>query len=159
MHKIITQGNKMIKKILAVTMLATALFANSFNVNSPIGSFEMTDQFDKKHTVDANVKTIIVSFEKDTSANLNEFLASQEAGFLEANNAVFIADISGMPTIITKIFAMPKMKKYNYNILLITEEDDTRFLHKEELLTVYKLENGVITTVEYAGKEDIPTLF
>jgi len=119
----------------------------------------MTDQFDKKHTVNADVKTIIVSFEKDTSANLNEFLANQEAGFLEANNAVFIADISGMPTIITKIFAMPKMKKYNYNILLITEEDDKRFLHKEEKLTVYKLENGVITTVEYAGKEDIPTLF
>jgi len=149
----------MIKKILASAMLATALFANSFNINSPIGSFEMTDQFDKKHTVNADTKTIIVSFEKDTSANLNEFLKEKEDGFLEKNNAVFIADISGMPTIITKIFALPKMKKYNYNILLITDEDDKRFLQKEEKLTVYKLENGVITSVEYAGKEDIPTLF
>jgi len=149
----------MIKKILALTILATALFANSFDINSPIGSFEMTDQFDKKHTVDANVKTIIVSFEKDTSAHINEFLETQEAGFLEDNNTVFIADISGMPSLITKIFALPKMKKYNYNILLITDEEDKRFLHKEELLTVYKLENGVITTVEYATKADIPTLF
>jgi len=149
----------MIKKLLALTMLTTALFANSFNVNSPIGSFEMTDQFDKKHTVNAAVKTIIVSFEKDTSANLNEFLEKQEAGFLEKNNAAFIADISGMPSIITKIFALPKMRNYNYNILLITDEEDKRFLQKEEKLTVYKIENGVITSVEYAGKEDIPTLF
>jgi len=149
----------MIKKILVLAMLTTALFSNSFDVNSNIGSFELVDQFEKKQIVNADVKTIIFSAEKDTSAGLNEFLSSKEKGFLEKNNAVFIADISGMPSIISYLFALPKMKKYNYKVLLIEEKDDTRFLKQEEKLTVYKLENGVITSVQYIDTKDIPTIF
>lgn len=102
---------------------------------------------------------MIVSFEKDTSAGVNKFLSKKEKGFLENNNAVFIADVSGMPSLITSFFALPKMKKYNYNILLIYEEEEKRFLKKEETLTVYKLENGVIKSVSFIQTVDIPTIF
>jgi len=149
----------MIKKVLFVAMLTSALFSNSFNVNSNIGSFELADQFEKKHTVNSDVQTIIFSSEKDTSAALNEFLGSKEKGFLEANKTVFIADISGMPSVISYLFALPKMKKYNYNVLLIEKEGDTRFLKQEEKLTVYKLENGVVTSVEYVAGKDVATIF
>jgi len=149
----------MIKKILLLTLFTTALFSNSFDVNSNIGSFELADQFEKKHTVNSDVKTIIFSSEKDTSSALNEFLAAKEKGFLEKNNALFIADISGMPSVISYLFALPKMKKYNYNVLLIEKEGETRFLKQEEKLTVYRLEDGVITNVEYIETKDIPTIF
>jgi len=149
----------MIKKILVLAVLSTALFSNSFNLNSNIGSLKLADQFEKTHTIDADVKTIIFSAEKATSAGLNEFLSAKEKGFLEKNNAVFIADISGMPSIISYLFALPKMKKYNYNVLLIEEEDDTRFSKQEEKLTVYRLENGLIKGIEYIDIKDIPTLF
>mgnify|MGYP006924598548 CR=1 FL=1 len=49
-----------------------------------------------------------------------------------------------MPSVISYLFALPKMKKYNYNVLLIEEDDDKRFSTQEEKLTVYKLENGEI---------------
>jgi hypothetical protein len=149
----------MIKKVLVLAMLTTALFSNSFEVNSNIGSFELADQFENKQTVNADVKTIIFSAEKATSAGLNEFLSSKEKGFLEKNNTVFIADISGMPSVISYLFALPKMKKYNYNVLLIQEEDDKRFSKEEEKLTVYKLENGVVKSVQYVETKDIPTIF
>jgi len=149
----------MIKKVLLLAVFATALFSNSFNVNSNIGSFELADQFEKKHTVNSDIQTIIFSSEKDTSAALNEFLASKEKGFLEANKTVFVADISGMPSVISYLFALPKMKKYNYNVLLIEEEGDKRFLKQEEKLTVYKLENGVVTSVEYVSGKDVATIF
>ena len=149
----------MIKKVLLLAVFATALFSNSFNVNSNIGSFELADQFEKKHTVNSDIQTIIFSSEKDTSAALNEFLASKEKGFLEANKTAFIADISGMPSVISYLFALPKMKKYNYNVLLIEKEGDTRFLKQEGKLTVYKLENGVIKSVEYVSGKDVATIF
>ena len=149
----------MIKKLIALVLLTTYLFSSNFELNSNINSFTLPDQFEKTHTVDSNTKTIIVSSEKATSSALNEFLGAKEKGFLESNNAVFIADISGMPSLITKFFALPKMKKYNYNVLLITEENDDRFKKQEEKLTVYKLENGVITTINYVSKEEIPSIF
>ena len=149
----------MIKKLLVLALLATALFSNTFEVNSKIGTLEFKDQFEKNQIVNADVKTIIFSSEKDTSAGLNEFLASKEKGFLETNNTVFVADISGMPSIISYLFALPKMKKYNYNVLLIDKEGDTRFSKKEERLTVYTLNNGVVTNIKYVETKDIPTIF
>lgn len=149
----------MIKKVIFLVLCTTYLFSNGFALNSNINSFTLNDQFDKTHTVNADTKTMIVSFEKSTSADINEFLSTKESGFLEKNNAVFIADISGMPSIITSLFALPKMKKYNYNILLIYDEEDKRFLRQEERTTVYTLENGVIKSISYIQKEDLSTLF
>ena len=149
----------MIKKVIFLVLCTTYLFSNSFALNSNINSFTLKDQFDKTHTVNADTKTILVSFDKSTGADINEFLSTQEAGFLENNNAVVIADISGMPSIITSLFALPKMKKYNYNLLLIYDEDDKRFLQQEERITVYTLENGVIKSISYIQKEDLSTSF
>jgi hypothetical protein len=149
----------MIKKVIFLVLCTTYLFSNSFALNSNINSFTLNDQFDKTHTVNADTKTIIVSFEKETSADINEFLNTKEAGFLEKNKAVFIADISGMPSIITSLFALPKMKKYKYNVLLIYDEEDKRFLRQEKRTTVYRLENGIVKSISYIQKEDLSTLF
>ena len=149
----------MIKKIALIIAFASLLFSNSFDVNQNINSFSLVDQFNKVHSVNANVKTIIVSFEKDTGADVNEFLSNKPADFLRKKNAVFIANISGMPSIITKLFALPKMKKYKHTVLLIYDENDSRFLQKEDKSTVYKLENGVIKSIYYIEKEGLEKAF
>jgi hypothetical protein len=149
----------MIKKVIFLVLCTTYLFSNGFALNSNINSFTLNDQFDKPHTVNADTKTIIVSFEKGTSADINEFLNTKEANFLEKNQAVFIADISGMPSIITSLFALPKMKKYKYNVLLIYDEEDKRFSQQKERTTVYTLENGIVKSISYIQKDDLPTTF
>lgn len=149
----------MIKKITFLVVLSTLLFSNSFDLNQNIHSFTLVDQFDKTHTVNGDIKTIIVSFEKGTGADVNEFLSSKNPDFLQKNHAVFIANISGMPSFITKMFALPKMKKYKHNILLIYDENDKRFLQKDDMSTVYKLENGIVKSVSYITKENLENIF
>jgi hypothetical protein len=78
---------------------------------------------------------------------------------LKKHNAVFIANISEMPSIITKLFALPKMKKYKHDVLLIYDEEDKRFMQKEDKSTVYKLENGVIKSITYVEEEDLAKVF
>ncbi len=149
----------MIKKIVFLLTFATLLFSNSFELNKNINNFSLVDQFDKVHTVNSDVKTILVSFEKGTGADVNQFLSSKNPDFLQNNHAVFIANISDMPSIITKMFALPKMKKYKHSILLIYDESDKRFLQEEEKTTVYKLENGVIKNISYIEKKDLEKVF
>jgi len=149
----------MIKKVIFLVLFATYLFSNSLDVDGKINSFSLSDQFDKIHIINGDIKTIVVSFEKGTGADVNEFLNKQKPDFLQKHQAVFIANISGMPAFITKMFALPKMKKYKHNILLIYDENDQRFLQKEEKSTVYKIENGVIKSVRYITKEDLNTVF
>ena len=149
----------MIKKIVFLITFSTLLFSNSFDLNQNIHSFTLVDQFDKTHIVNGDIKTIIVSFEKGTGADVNEFLSSKSPDFLEKNHAVFIANISGMPSFITKMFALPKMKKYKHNVLLIYDEEDNRFLQKDDKSTVYKLENGIIKSITFIQQEDLEKIF
>jgi len=142
------------KKILFILLIAYQLFASNFTLNDAIPNFSLTDQFEKIHTVNENIKTIIVSFEKSTGAFINNFLAQKEADFLEKHDAVFIANISGMPSFITNMFALPKMKKYKHTILLIYDDDDERFIQKDDFSTVYKMENGKVKEVFYVQTQE-----
>ena len=137
------------KSIFIILISITYLFSNSFNVDDKVYKFSLPNQFNRIIDIDKSIEIFIVSFEKGTSSIINNYLESKEDKFLERNHAVYIANISKMPTFVTKWFAIPKMKSYKYNILLIYSEIDKRFLHKDGNFTIYKLKNGVIKSVDY----------
>ena len=139
----------MIKKLLFVALIATTLFSSEIKKDDKLRVFVLPDQFGAYHTVDRHTQTIIVSSQKDTSKDINTYLSTKKPNYLKESSAVFIANISKMPAIITKMFALPKLKEYKHNILLINNEDDDRFSNKEEKITIYKLENSVVKKVYY----------
>ena len=148
------------KNIFLILIFTTCLFSDSFTVEDRMFKFSLPNQFDKMETVDKTIKTIIVSFEKGTGADINDYLASKESDFLQKNNTVFIANISGMPSLVTKLFAMPAMQSYKHNVLLIYSKRDKRFLQKEGKSTVYKLKDGVVQSVTYVeSDEEINNIF
>ncbi|MFA7092532.1 MAG: hypothetical protein WC149_11855 [Arcobacteraceae bacterium] len=150
----------MFKTLFLSLLLGGSLWAgSSFNIGDKIGNFSLLNQFDEKQTVDTSVQTIMVSFEKDTGADINEFLSHQKSDFLQKREAVFIANISGMPMVITKMFALPKMRNYKHPILLIYDENDTRFKAQEGKSTLYTLKNGAIQSIEFITKDDLKTIF
>ncbi len=137
------------KKIILALLLVTSLFSNEIKKDEKLRVFALPDQFGVYHTVDRHTKMYIVSFEKDTGKDVNTFLASKPKDYLQKHDAVFIANISKMPAIITKYFAMPKLKKYKHRILLINNEKDDRFRAKEEKITLYELENSVVKKIYF----------
>lgn len=150
----------MFKTIFLSLLLGSFLWAGgSFSIGDKIGNFSLLNQFDEKQTVDTSVQTILVSFEKETGAQINEFLSQQKSDFLTQNQAVFIANISGMPMVITKMFALPKMRNYKHPILLIYDENDTRFKAQEGKTTLYRVKNGVIQNIEFITQNDLNTIF
>ncbi len=69
--------------------------------------------------------------------------------FLTTNKAYYVADISGMPSLIAKFFALPKMKDYPFSVLLVDEEQTKAFTKKEDNITVYTVTNGKISDIKY----------
>lgn len=147
------------KKIILFLSLVLCAFSQELSINDKINNFSLANQFDEKKTIDSKINTIIVSFEKDTGKEVNEFLEQKTSDFLREHHAVFIANISGMPMIITKMFALPKMKNYKHEILLIYDENDDRFKAQEGMSTLYRLENGVIKSIEFITKDDLEKVF
>ena len=148
------------KKILFVAALLIATFANALNIGDSTPTFEIKDQFEKMHKISADAKTIIVAESRGTSVIIREYLLTKDTNFLETNKAHYIADISGMPSLISKFIALPKMKKYPFSILLVNEEQAKSFSTKEDQITVYSVENGKVTNVKYiTTTEELDAVF
>ncbi|MCG3660533.1 hypothetical protein AB0W31_04900 [Aliarcobacter butzleri] len=150
----------MIKKLLLTIFLGVVAFANPLTVNNSVPELKIKDQFEKEHTLDSNVKTIIFSATKDESNTIKEFLNSKGNDFLTTNHIVYVADITGMPSLITKFIALPKMKNYSFPILLIDEENKVLFPVEKDKITIITLDNSKITDVKYIKTtEDLAATF
>ena len=136
-----------IKKLVILLISATCLLAQSFALKDSVEGIIIKNQFEKDYVIGTKIKRLVVSFEKDISEDLNGFLGSKESDFLEKNQTLFIANISKMPSIVASLFAIPKMQKYEYNILLIDNEKDNRFVSKEGKVTIYEIDKGIIQKV------------
>ncbi len=137
------------KKILFSVLLFVATFANALNIGDATPTFEIKDQFDKSYKLSADTKTILVAETRSTSVIIREYLLSKDKDFLTANKTQYIADISGMPGLISKYIAIPKMKKYPFSILLVDEEQAKSFSTKEDEITVYSVVDGKVSDVKY----------
>jgi len=113
--------------------------------------FNLQDQFEVKMQVPQKGKvTIILSFEKDVSSEVKTFIDTQKKNYLENNHIMYISDISPMPSLITSLFALPKMKKFNFRVALINEDNVADVIPREEgKVTRITLQNNHIKAIEF----------
>lgn len=151
----------MIKKLLLATFLALGLNAASLNVDSTVNDIKIKDQFEKEHVIGTNVKTILFASDKKTSDMLRDYLLpiSEKENVLEKNGAVYVADISGMPSLISKFIALPKMKKYPFSILLLDDTNKANFAKEDGKIIVYSLEAGKVVKIDkISTKEELANI-
>jgi len=144
-------------------LLISCLLLLSFNafaepplsIGGTLLPIELNNQHGKVIKVGNDVKTIIFAVEKKASALINNFLIKQDAKFLTNKKAYFVADISGMPSMITKIFAIPKMKKRPYDILLAKQASKVAFIpRKKDYVTVIKIAAGKVKQINFINQAD-----
>lgn len=131
----------MMKKLLITVIIAFGLHAAPIEMGTKIDNLEIVDQFEKLHKIGEDTKLILFASDKETSDILKDYLLSKKENILEKNSAVYVADISGMPSIISKFIALPKMKKYPFSILLLDENSKELFTKEDGKIIVYDLEN------------------
>lgn len=151
----------MFKKIVLATLLALGLNAASLNIDSSIVDIKIKDQFDKVHTLNSDVKTILFASDKGTSDMLRDYLLplSEKENILEKNSAVYVADISGMPSLISKFIALPKMKKYPFSVLLLDDSNKDNFVKEDGKIIVYSVVDGKITNIKkISSKEELANI-
>ena len=151
----------MLKKLLLATFLALGLNAASLNVDSTVNDIKIKDQFEKEHTIGTNVKTILFASDKKTSDMLRDYLLpiSEKENIIEKNGAVYVADISGMPSLISKFIALPKMKKYPFSILLLDDTNKANFTKEDGKIIVYSLEAGKVVKIDkISTKEELANI-
>ena len=105
----------------AATLLLLCLLSSVALAMEPgerLAPWTLLDQFDAPYTLNDETHILLVARDMDGAKLVNAALEGQPKGYLEQRQAVFLADISRMPSVIATLFALPKMRGYNYRILL-----------------------------------------
>ena len=139
----------MLKKLILSTLICFYANAATLKIDDKISTFSLANQFDKIHTITSEISIIIVTFQKETTNLVNDFLSSKNSDFLDKNNTIFINNISSIPSIVVKMFTIPKMRDYKYDILLIYNENNKKFIEEENKITVYFIQNGYIKDIKF----------
>jgi hypothetical protein len=139
------------KILIFSLLLISGAFSKPLDINDTLPTITLEDQFGETHTIDKNISKIIITFDKKSSVLANKFISMRKdsSHYLDTKNMAFIANISAMPSLITKLFAMPKMKKYKHKILLIDDDDNDMFLSQKKHISIYELENSKIKNIIY----------
>ncbi len=136
---------------LATIVLSLGLaFAAPYEKGQSVAPFQAKDQFENAFTFKpAETKFLLVSHDMETGKKANAVLSPLGKDYLGSKKAVYMANIFGMPGI-GRMFAMPKMKKYNHTIVLADDEAlIARFPAQAGKVTVLALSDGKVTSIAY----------
>ncbi len=146
------------KKLILLISIISSVFA--FNVGDEIPRLTFENQFEKTITLNENISYIIFNKDKKKADVIKEFLASKKEDFLPNKKAIYLADISGMPSIIASMFAIPKMKKYKFLVYFLNDEGEKYFNNSGENIVVYTFDKGKLKSVDkFQTKGDLEKFF
>ncbi len=148
-------------RLAGAVMLAVSLGLPGWAVANPLApgaalpALLITDQHDRPVVVDAATRLLIFAADKAGSDLAQGVLKTQEAGVLGRIHAVYVADISGMPALITRMFALPKLKDLPFVVGIVRDAAQTAALPRQPgQVTVLALEAGKVLQIHHAGDAD-----
>lgn len=145
---------KIVKILLPFFTLIFATAAQATKSGETLTAFQIENQFSEPAALTADTKYIIFSSDMDAAKNLNEYL-NENISKHDLSKTLIIADISKMPTLVSKMFAIPKMKKYSYKLALDkTGETTKNWPRQKGNLVVIKLTALKIDSVETLNSKE-----
>ena len=115
-----------------------------------LAPFSLEDQHGQEHELGSSISLILFTRNRAGAAVMTEFMEGRE--FLSDRGIAYINDISAMPSFAASLFALPKMRRRPYDILLDRNTEATaRFPDKAGSATLIFLKELVVRNVEYVS--------
>jgi len=138
---------------------AAPVFAADIAVGAVFPELQLEDQHGEAATLPGNAPLLIFAADKSASDRVHRAL-EQRPRWLADHAVPFLADISGMPSMITRMFALPAMRERPYRIFPVGDADRVSFIPRQKgQVTVVRLDAGVVREIlmlaDEAGLEAI----
>ncbi|MEQ6926291.1 FAD/FMN-containing dehydrogenase [Pseudomonas mosselii] len=145
------------KYAAALLLSLLPLLAHAVQTGETLAPWTLLDQYDQPYSLGADTRILLVARDMDGAKLVKAALAEQPKGYLEARGAVFVADIQRMPTLISKLFAIPAMRDYSYRVLLDREgRVASRYAGEQGKVLWLSLDNGVLVGQKsYTAADDL----
>lgn len=103
--------------------LAAGVHADTLQVGSPFPVYTLEDAHGQTNVLGAGTRAVLIASEKGVSERLTAWLKPRSPGYLEEHHTEYVSDITPMPSIISHLFALPKIRKYPFRLLLARDEN------------------------------------
>ncbi len=141
--------------LLVAFLLAGPALADPYAVGSQVAPLALADQHGAPHPLDESVRVVIFSREMKAGGVVKAALEKDGAAFLEANRAIYLTNVSGMPALVRSLFAMPGLRRRGYRIALDTTGESTKdFPSVEGKPTVLVLDRLRVVRLENPATPD-----
>lgn len=134
---------------LLVGVLASTAAAEPLRPGLPLPAIQLDDQHGAPAPIGREVRLVLFTRDMDGGNLVKAALAEDGAQRLAAASAVYVSDISRMPGLITRIFALPSLRKRPYRIVLDRDGEATAAFPAEAgKVTVLTLADGSIQEIQ-----------
>lgn len=134
---------------------ASAAADPSLGVGDRLVPLVLADQHDAEVRVAEEARILLFARDMAGGDIAEAALAEGGAALLREAGAVFVSDISRMPGLITRLFALPAMRRRDYPMVLDRDGSATAALpHRDGRLTVLRLDALKIETVDFVDSGD-----
>ena len=136
-----------------LTSLALFSYAGTLAVDQPMIPYTLNDQHGETHEFSPGTRMVIISFEKKSGKMVNRWLKEKPAEYLGDHRIDFIVEISGMPKLISKKIALPKMRKYRHLVLVASDKhfEETYPREKTKLTVILLGETGIVKDILFVA--------
>lgn len=137
----------MLKKMLLGVGLSLMLPMAHAETNS-LNAMTFQDQWEKPQVLDTDVNWVILSTSKAGGNWVKDALEEMGWKDLSDKKLLYVADISGMPSLISKYMAIPAMQDYAFPIALVQDEEQIETWPKpaDDGVMVYELKQFKIVS-------------
>lgn len=144
----------------AVLMALTACSSapvEALRVGQKVEFALLQDQFSNPFPHEDAMGLLIYADSMEASRDVRDAIHLLDSVCYETGKLVFVADVSGMPSLITKLIAVPKMRGYGFPVWLDYDGEATEAMPvKEDQVSVLTVEDGLIREIQFVkGKASI----
>lgn len=128
--------------------------ADELAVGDLFPAIPLADQHGEPVSVPGPSRLLLMAFDKQASDLVYAVLEDRSADYLDQQAAQFVADISAMPGLVTRMFALPKMRRRPYPIVLAEDAALLAFVPRQTAqVTVVRLQGGRVAEIDFAASD------
>lgn len=142
-------------RLLLTLSVGVLAVATAWAQPDSMQTLRLKDQNEVPVKVSANIRYVLFAHDMSSKDLVKEMLADKPADYLNTHHALFVADISGMPRMIARMFAYPSLRNLPYRVLVDEVGNRTAgWERRDSAVTLFRLENFAVTGFDFIDTKE-----
>lgn len=142
--------------LLSLSIGRVSAEQQEWGVGQTLETMTFTDQHGQKRVIDETTRMIMFAADRAAAKQVHAAIETQGADYLLTQRVIYVADISRMPWLIARIFAIPRMQDYDYPIALGRKSEDcVEFPRQKGKISMIYLDQQKLKKIVFVATADM----